>query len=59
MLDQRGPETPANLDIRNQPTEYTVATNTAEGTTTTILIPTAVIPILKIGASPASVAMTY
>lgn len=50
----------ANFDIRNQPTEYTVVTNTAGGTTTTILIPTAVLPILapmlKIGASPASVA---
>lgn len=36
----------SNFDIRNLPTEYTIDTNGAGGTTTTILIPTAVLPIL-------------
>jgi 3'-(hydroxy)phthioceranyl-2'-palmitoyl(stearoyl)-2-O-sulfo-trehalose (hydroxy)phthioceranyltransferase len=36
----------SNFDIRNLPTYYTVDTNAAGGTTTDILIPTAVLPIL-------------
>ncbi|AFM15615.1 PE-PPE domain-containing protein [Mycolicibacterium chubuense NBB4] len=36
----------SNFDIRNLPTEYTIETNDAGGTTTTILIPTEVLPIL-------------
>ena len=35
-----------NFDIRTLPTRYTIETNIAGGTTTTILIPTAVLPIL-------------
>ena len=36
----------STFDIRNLPTEYTIVTNSAGGTTTTILIPTEVLPIL-------------
>ncbi len=36
----------SNFDIRNNPTEYTIDVNAAGGTTTTILIPTEVLPIL-------------
>ncbi len=47
-------------DIRNEPTKYTIVENTLGGTTTTILIPTPVLPLLEPmldkGASPAVVA---
>jgi 3'-(hydroxy)phthioceranyl-2'-palmitoyl(stearoyl)-2-O-sulfo-trehalose (hydroxy)phthioceranyltransferase len=50
----------AYFDIRTNPTEYSIVTNSANGTTTTILIPTAVLPILApmvaAGASPATIA---
>ncbi|BBX66562.1 hypothetical protein MPSYJ_00230 [Mycolicibacterium psychrotolerans] len=36
----------SNFDIRNNPTEYTIDVNEAGGTTTTILIPADVLPIL-------------
>lgn len=36
----------SNFDIRNNPTEYTIEVNEAGGTTTTILIPAEVLPIL-------------
>ncbi|KMO84139.1 putative PPE family protein PPE42 [Mycolicibacterium chubuense] len=36
----------SNFDIRNNPTEYTIEVNSAGGTTTTILIPAEVLPIL-------------
>ena len=36
----------SNFDIRNNPTEYTIDVNEAGGTTTTILIPAEVLPIL-------------
>ena len=50
----------STFDIRNLPTEYTIVTNSAGGTTTTILIPTQVLPILapmvNMGASPRAIA---
>ncbi|MHA0285661.1 PE-PPE domain-containing protein [Mycobacterium sp. C3-094] len=39
--------TQSEFDIRNKETYYTVETNEAGGTTTTILIPTEVLPILQ------------
>lgn len=36
----------SNFDIRNNPTEYTIDVNEAGGTTTTILIPAEVLPLL-------------
>ncbi|MBX7452202.1 PE-PPE domain-containing protein [Mycolicibacterium sp. 3033] len=39
--------TQSEFDIRNKETYYTVETNVAGGTTTTILIPTEVLPILQ------------
>ncbi|AFM17374.1 PE-PPE domain-containing protein [Mycolicibacterium chubuense NBB4] len=50
----------AYYDIRNLPTDYTLVTNSLGGTTTTIMIPTPVLPLLQPmldkGADPAKVA---
>ena len=50
----------AFYDIRSKPTDYTAVTNSLGGTTTTIMIPTPVLPLLepmqKAGASPQTIA---